>query len=134
MFLTHLVVFEAALAENWVLVEALEYTGKADTFTVPPGFYTDFASVPRALWSLVAPYGRHTKAAVLHDYLYAERPMVTIAHDEFGQPLLSPITRLDADGIFRRCLREAGVGRVKRYAMYWAVRLFGGGVWRKARA
>lgn len=43
------------------------------TVTVPKGFITDFASVPKKLWGLVGPYGRHTKAAVLHDWLYSSQ-------------------------------------------------------------
>ena len=38
--------------------------------TVPKGFVTDWASVPRILHSILPPRGRYSKAAVLHDYLY----------------------------------------------------------------
>jgi hypothetical protein len=38
---------------------------------VPRGFETDYASIPRAFWVILAPTGKHTYAAVVHDYLYA---------------------------------------------------------------
>jgi len=37
---------------------------------VPAGFVTDFASTPRALWSVIPPTGRYQLAAVVHDFLY----------------------------------------------------------------
>lgn len=37
---------------------------------VPAGFVTDFASVPRWLWSIFPPHGRYSPAAVFHDWLY----------------------------------------------------------------
>lgn len=95
---------------HWILLEPLVYEGKWDLFTVPAGFHTDFASVPRVLRSIVSETGVHTRAAVLHDYL-----------------LHTDITAADADGIFRRVLREAGVGFILRNLMWAAVR-FGSGM------
>jgi hypothetical protein len=37
---------------------------------VPAGFITDFASIPRVLWSFIPPTGFYGKAAVIHDFLY----------------------------------------------------------------
>jgi hypothetical protein len=37
---------------------------------VPAGFVTDFASIPRAFWSLLQPDGEYTYPAIVHDYLY----------------------------------------------------------------
>jgi len=39
--------------------------------TVPAGFETDGASVPRALWWLFSPAGVLFQASVIHDYLYS---------------------------------------------------------------
>ncbi|MGY8632556.1 DUF1353 domain-containing protein [Bradyrhizobium sp. 14AA] len=41
--------------------------------TVPVGFVTDFASIPRAFWSLLRPDGIYAYAAVIHDWLYWEQ-------------------------------------------------------------
>lgn len=96
---------------QWVLLEPLTYEGRYDLFTVPAGFHTDFASVPRALRSVVSETGVHTRAAVLHDYLLTD----------------AQITASDADGIFRRVLREAGIGFFLQWLMWAAVR-FGSGM------
>jgi hypothetical protein len=107
-FITQLVVRE--LEDNkWELVEPLVYEGNKDRFVVERGFITDFASVPKAFWNLVPPYGRYTKAAVVHDFFYR----------------IKPISREDADGIFRRIMTELGVSWITRNIMYASVRLGG---------
>ena len=42
---------------------------KAGKVTVPKGFVTDMASVPRACWMFIAPFDV-ARAAVIHDLLY----------------------------------------------------------------
>jgi hypothetical protein len=96
--------------KSWTLVEPLTYRGKWDTWTVRSGFCTDFASVPRVVTWLIPRYGRYTKAAILHDYLCTQA--------EVGK-----IDRADADGVFRRALRELGVAFLRRWLMWAAVRL-----------
>jgi hypothetical protein len=58
--------------ENWFLVEDLDYevrdTGKI--VTVPAGFVTDFASIPRPFWSILPTWGKYGPPAVVHDFLY----------------------------------------------------------------
>jgi hypothetical protein len=46
--------------EDSVLTQNLEYRVLQTTFVivVPAGFVTDFASTPRALWSVIPPTGR----------------------------------------------------------------------------
>jgi Protein of unknown function (DUF1353) len=92
---------------SWQLVEPLVYQGDRELFTVPAGFRTDFASVPRAYQWLIARSGRYTKAAVLHDWLVRCRP---------------EISRSDTDGLFRRALFELGVPFVRRWLIWGAVR------------
>lgn len=110
------------------LVEPLVYEGNDDTFTVPVGFVTDFASVPRLLWLLFPPRGKHTKAAVLHDYLYRCKP--GSMENVFSGPTIS---RLDADGLFYRAMREDGTKLIRAWIMYTAVRWFGWIPWRQTR-
>jgi hypothetical protein len=55
-------------------------------------------------------YGRYTKAAILHDYLW--RVVVP-----GGQ-----LSRLQADGIFRQAMRELNVPFLRRWIMWAAVR------------
>ncbi|MEV0436426.1 DUF1353 domain-containing protein [Nocardia sp. NPDC050413] len=99
-------VVEGIDAKFWRLTQPLTYRGAVETFTVPAGFRTDFASVPRALVWLIPRYGAYTRAAILHDYLCRT--------GEVGPA--------DADGLFRRSLREAGVSVPRRWMMWAAVR------------
>lgn len=81
---------------------------------MPAKTETDFASVPKQLRWLVPKYGVYNKSAVLHDHLCKR------IHD--GKPI---VNRSDADGIFRRSMRELGVGYVRRWIMWAAVRIGG---------
>lgn len=94
---------------HWVTRADLTYNRDFETITVPEGFSTDLASVPRALWAVMPPFGNHTKAAVLHDYLY-------------GQGLRP---RKQCDEIFLEAMETMGVSKTRRTLMYWAVRAFG---------
>lgn len=79
----------------------------------PTRFETDFASIPPwALW-LISPFGKHSEAAVIHDWLYALGPKRD--HE----------ARHRADRVFRAALEAVGIGIFKRTIMYYAVR-FGG--------
>jgi Protein of unknown function (DUF1353) len=93
----------------WHVLADLKYHGKLQDFVVPAGTRTDFASVPRLFTWLVPSAGKYTKAAVLHDYLCDT----------------GVVPRNDADGVFRRAMRELGVPTVRRYLMWGAVRLAG---------
>jgi hypothetical protein len=94
----------------WEVVEPLVYRGRRDTFVVPAGFRTDFASVPRVVVWLIPSFGRYTPAAVLHDWL------VTTGLDT------GAVSSRDADGLFRRVLRELEVPPVRRWLMWCGVR------------
>lgn len=96
---------------NWALQRYLIYKGKTQTFCIPKGYVTDFASVPWFLQWFVPRTGVWTLAAVLHDWL--------ITH---GIPE-GLVSSRDADGIFRRVLREEGVGFIRRWLMWAAVRV-----------
>ena len=97
-------------AEEWELLEPLVYRGRRDRFVVPAGFRTDLATVPRVVVWLVPRWGLYTRAAVLHDWLCTEG-IATGA-----------VTARDADGLFRRMLRESGVPVVRRWLMWCGVR------------
>ena len=95
---------------RWVLLEDLEYRGAVDAWCVPAGFQTDFATVPPGLTWLVPTTGRYTPAAVVHDYLLVEALPAGL------------ISARDADGVFRRILRELEVPIVRRWIMWIGVR------------
>src|SRR2546423_12859184 len=73
----------------WTVLQAFRYQALRESYCVPAGEKTDFASVPRPFVWFIPAYGRYTKAAILHDYL------CEMARN--GQ-----FNRRDADGIFRQ--------------------------------
>lgn len=115
---------QAAGPTTWRLIAPLVWNGtRGDTFTVPVGFETDFATVPRFLHWLVSPYGAYTRAAVLHDWLLVELARWTLETRNGGaHGWLPPANSQDTDGIFRRVMEDLGVPWPKRWIMWTAVR------------
>ncbi len=89
-----------------------EYVGATEVVRIPAGSRTDLATVPRVFWALIPPTGAYEAAAVLHDW-YCTR---LAAGDR-------AVSSRDADGLFRRVMRESGVGPVTRWLMWTGVRL-----------
>ncbi len=77
--------------------------------TVPKGFRTDYASVPRLPFAYMLFGGTAKKAAVIHDYLYRQ----------------SGVSRSDADAVFSEAMAASGQGWWRRVPMYAGLRLFG---------
>lgn len=111
MVFTSALVVEEIDGTFWKLREPLRYDGADETFEVPVGFRTDFASVPRPVVWLIPRYGVYTRAAILHDFLLRS----------------GVVSVVDADGLFRRALRECRVSFPRRWMMWTAVR-FGSGL------
>lgn len=101
---------------QWELVEEFFFYFDAENrssgITVPKKFITDFASVPKILWSILPPTGRYTKAALLHDYLYSNYCKVDLS-------------RKECDKMFLKAMQILGVKKSTRTTFYYAVRLFG---------
>jgi Protein of unknown function (DUF1353) len=95
--------------QKWKLLKQMDYQGARELFQVPAGQTTDFASVPRIFVWFLPRYGRYTKAAILHDYLWEEK-------------VPKGMSRLDADGLFRQAMRELNVPFLRRWIMWAAVR------------
>ena len=89
-----------------------------DQITVPVGFETDFASVPRPFWAILPKWGKYGNAAVIHDWLYWEQ----------GRP------RPAADAVLLEGMVVLGVSAVVRQTIYTAVRLFGWLAWYRNQA
>lgn len=96
---------------KYVTVGPTAYVGADDVITIGAGFETDLATVPRLFWALLPPQGAYESAAVLHDF-----GCVSLAE---GTCLLSS---RDVDGLFRRVMRESGVGLITRWVMWTGVR------------
>lgn len=107
-FLTKLNV-ECIDDDRWRLVTPLLYESDiAGTITVPAGFETDFASVPRLPVAYLFFGDEAHMAAVVHDYLCRYQT----------------VPRKTADKVFKEAMRVSGVGW-KRFPMYLAVRIYG---------
>jgi hypothetical protein len=104
---------ESCGRQKFILAKPLRFTlstnGGRVGVTVPAGFVTDFASVPRPLWPIFPPAGAWCEAAVVHDYLYSSKAC----------------SRFLADALFRECMAHCGVPVWRRMLMYYAVRVFG---------
>lgn len=87
--------------------------------TVPDGFFTDGATVPRMLWWLFPPWGVYGQAAVLHDYL-CQNLRLTKNGDN---PDLK-LTQTEVDKIFELAMKVLGTPWIKRKIMYWAVHIY----------
>lgn len=110
---------EAAAVQNddgqWMVAEPLIYQSDVagQTFTVPAGFLTDLASVPRLPFAYWLTGGTANAAAVVHDYLYSTRK----------------VSRKVADDVLAEASAVTGVPAWRRGLMWAAVRLFGWGPW-----
>jgi len=80
------------------------------------GFETDFASVPKFLWSVFPPT-LGLRGALIHDYLYQYKT----------------VDRRTADKILKDQWKLAGVDWLRRNAGYLLVRIFGWFVWYKCK-
>lgn len=98
---------------------------------VNAGYVTDFASVPRIFWSIFPPFGKYTKAAVLHDMLcdaYLEKKtwsyVLTDDSDVTIEERERLITRKEADLIFKEAMEAIKVPKVTRWFLYTSVRVY----------
>ena len=101
--------------------------------TVPNEFMTDLASTPRALWAFIAPFDV-ARAAVVHDILYEKINTQYKVVNESAAAEDGPATKREreayrkiADDVFLEGMHasEPPVPAWKKYAAYYAVRMFG---------
>ena len=99
---------------TWCLCAEFDFASEVleRLIRIPSGCDTDFASIPRALWSWLPPTGRYGKAAVVHDWLYRTP----------GQA-----SRLDADRVLLEGMTVLQVSRFTRWLIYSGVRVGGAG-------
>ncbi len=81
---------------------------------IPMGFKTDWASSPLGI--IFKRRGRHSVAALVHDYFYRQRKHQT--------------SRAEADQIFLDIMERSAVNLIIRRIYYYAVRACGWKFWR----
>ena len=103
--------------QSYLLLEDITVNSLGYQIKLLKGFDFDAASIPKIFWSIIgSPFtGNYTTPAAIHDGLYA------------GEVL----DRKVCDDIFLDLMKQYKVSYVIRYAMYWAVRLGGGKVWKE---
>lgn len=113
------------LGEPFRLGLPFEVQYRGLTIVCPAGMVTDGASIPRFFWRVIgSPWsGLYREPAVVHDGLYAGACWVTCLG------AASSLDRAGSDLCFLRLMAHAGVGRIRRWAMYWGVRIGGRWAW-----
>lgn len=84
---------------------------------VPAGFVSDYASIPPGISAFIGRRGRHSRAAIVHDYLYWSQKC----------------TRTQADRLMLIGMREMDVAAFQRWIIYTGVDWGGSFAWNKNR-
>jgi hypothetical protein len=123
--------------EKWKITAPFDYhLGAPDgleTVKIPPGFVTDFASVPRILWNILPPTGLYGKAAVVHDWLYQHRTLVKLQTAKAIPIIVQIVDRGEADSILLEGMEVLGVSWFTRHTIYAGVRVGGWKPWNEYR-
>ena len=89
----------------------IEFIINKEKFTIPKGFETDLASIPRVIWPLMSPaHSALIRPSIVHDWFYRKT---------------CDFNRKQIDLIFYHMLINDGISKVNANAMYYAVRSFG---------
>jgi hypothetical protein len=96
--------------KTWEIVKPFRYVdSEFGIITVPSGFRTDYASIPKLFWSIVGSPSNYAPASAVHDYLYRGRIL----------------KRKQADEVFFRAMIDSDISHETAYLFYVAVRSFG---------
>ena len=106
--------------DHWRVLRDFRFWGELPRLgriwvTVPAGYLTDGASVPRLVWGLVPPWGAYGQAAVVHDLLCEYLVVMTDTGDQVR------ITRAEADLLFLEAMTVLQVPDTNRELMYAGV-------------
>ena len=121
------------LAEDYTYCWTAE--GTQYRIVIPAGFTNDGASVPRFARMIIRPEGHIRAAALVHDWIYQHKGVLPPGSHQYKHAdgtwknVYGKWRRRDADRLFARIMREAGVSRFKRRTAYRFVRLLGWIAW-----
>lgn len=99
--------------QEWIKRPFRYESDVAGLIEVPACFVTDMASIPRAFWAILPPWGRYGSAALVHDFCY------------WSQTL----TREASDDVLREAMTLLGVDGSTITEIFGAVRTFGHIAW-----
>ena len=92
--------------------------GSGEAITVPIGFVTDLASVPKWARWIFPITGKYTKAAVLHDWLWTQKGVIPLPHS------WKHYSQHETNLIFLEAMQVLGVAWITRTIFYKAVEMF----------
>lgn len=109
---------------NYILTKSYKIRlDNGDLITIPKGYQTNGADIPRIFWRLYPPYApEYMPAVLIHDYLCDK------AIDEYANKADLREKFLYADNAFREILEKLNISKSKVKLFYNAVRL-----WHKVR-
>ena len=102
---------------DFIVTEEIDFETDRFSLSVPKHFITDLGSTPWYITPLFPRYGKYTKSAIIHDWLYSTQYT----------------TRKEADWIFIEAMRafRPPPSYATRCVFYSAVRTGGWNYWRK---
>lgn len=106
--------------EYWILWTdmAWDIGNSGHRIVVPAGFVTDFASIPKILWSTgLTPTGRYGRAAIIHDFLYWSQGC----------------SREQSDRLLVIAMKESEVNSIEENIIYAGVSVGGAAPWSENR-
>lgn len=102
-------------ADHWRVTAPFTYLiTDTQSVSIPAGYLTDGASVPKVFWNIIPPWGKYGQAAVVHDLLCE---YLTVLED--GHPVA--ISRAYCDSVLNQAMQALGVPDYQRLAIYWSV-------------
>lgn len=109
--------------QSYVLKQDFAYFSPAfGQIAVPSGLLTDFASVPRLVWSYLSPEDPCILfGSIVHDWLYQQG----------GKLPLRTLSRAECDSVLREAMLICGARPTQAAVVYRSLCLFGGGHWPK---
>jgi hypothetical protein len=117
-FVTRLILGAADERDDgkWIVMQDLVYQSDVAgmTFTVPAGFGTDLASVPRLPVVYLLTGGKANSASVVHDWIYTNKM----------------VPRATADAVLREASLLTYVDPWRAQLMWAGVRVFGSSHWK----
>ena len=116
-FIDDLIVQPKGDGVYWTVHEPVSYQSDVlgITITIPNGYVTDGASIPKLFWNIVSPVGPYFFSAVFHDYGYRWQKF----------------PRRKVDDAFLEGMWVLKCKVWQYVVIYLAVRLFGAHAWKK---
>jgi len=100
-------------------------------FSIPKGFETDFASIPRIFWAFISPTDDDLfVGAIAHDFIYKNKNKnikgnILVDRILLAEEVKIKFNRLLADKLLREKMKSFKANIVKRWVVFLTVRIFG---------